>query len=109
MGAPELKVPEHPKSPQSSRVEFEDVSFTYDGAETPPLPCLLHSGAGTDCAWWASGGGKTTAASLIPRFWDAASGAVKVGGVDVRQIDPHVLMDQIAFVFQNSRLFKLHL
>ena len=53
-----------------------------------------------------SGGGKTTAASLIPRFWDAASGAVKVGGVDVRQIDPHVLMDQIAFVFQNSRLFK---
>ena len=53
-----------------------------------------------------SGGGKTTAASLIPRFWDATSGAVKVGGVDVRQIDPHVLMDQIAFVFQNSRLFK---
>ena len=53
-----------------------------------------------------SGGGKTTAASLIPRFWDATSGAVKVGGVDVRQIDPHVLMDQIAFVFQNSRLLK---
>ena len=53
-----------------------------------------------------SGGGKTTAASLIPRFWDVTSGAVKVGGVDVRHIDPHVLMDQIAFVFQNSRLFK---
>ena len=53
-----------------------------------------------------SGGGKTSAASLIPRFWDATSGMVKVGGVDVRQIDPHVLMDQIAFVFQNSRLFK---
>ena len=53
-----------------------------------------------------SGGGKTTAASLIPRFWDAASGVVEVGGVDVRQIDPHVLMDQVAFVFQNSRLFK---
>ena len=49
MCAPELKVPEQPKSPQSSRVEFEDVSFTYDGAETPrPLPCLLHGGAGTD-------------------------------------------------------------
>ena len=53
-----------------------------------------------------SGGGKTTAASLIPRFWDVSSGAVKVGGVDVRDMDPHVLMDQIAFVFQNSRLFK---
>ena len=53
-----------------------------------------------------SGGGKTTAASLIPRFWDVTSGMVKVGGADVRQIDPHVLMEQIAFVFQNSRLFK---
>ena len=53
-----------------------------------------------------SGGGKTTAASLIPRFWDVSSGAVLVGNVDVRDIDPHVLMDQIAFVFQNSRLFK---
>ena len=53
-----------------------------------------------------SGGGKTTAASLIPRFWDVSSGTVLVGGVDVRDIDPHVLMDQIAFVFQNSRLFK---
>ena len=53
-----------------------------------------------------SGGGKTTAASLIPRFWDADTGTVEVGGVDVRQIDPHVLMDQVAFVFQNNRLFK---
>ena len=53
-----------------------------------------------------SGGGKTTAASLIPRFWDVSSGAVEVGGVDVKQIDPHVLMDNIAFVFQNNRLFK---
>lgn len=53
-----------------------------------------------------SGGGKTTAASLIPRFWDVTDGAVKVGGVDVRQTDPHVLMDQVAFVFQNTHLFK---
>jgi ATP-binding cassette subfamily B protein len=53
-----------------------------------------------------SGGGKTTAASLIPRFWDVSDGAVEVGGVDVRDTDPHVLMDQVAFVFQNNRLFK---
>ena len=53
-----------------------------------------------------SGGGKTTAASLIPRFWDTTSGTVEVGGVDVKQIDPHVLMEQVAFVFQNNRLFK---
>ncbi|MGX8705805.1 MAG: ABC transporter ATP-binding protein, partial [bacterium] len=53
-----------------------------------------------------SGGGKTTAASLIPRFWDVSSGAVLVGSADVRKVDPHVLMNHIAFVFQNSRLFK---
>ena len=108
MCAPGLKVPEHPKSPQSSRVEFEDVSFTYDGAETPALSHVSFTAepGQTVALVGPSGGGKTTAASLIPRFWDAASGAVKVGGVDVRQIDPHVLMDQIAFVFQNSRLFK---
>ena len=53
-----------------------------------------------------SGGGKTTAASLIPRFWDVDSGSVAVGGVDVREIDPKVLMQQVAFVFQNNRLFK---
>ena len=101
-------MPEHPKSPQSSRVEFEDVSFTYDGAETPALSHVSFTAepGQTVALVGPSGGGKTTAASLIPRFWDATSGAVKVGGVDVRQIDPHVLMDQIAFVFQNSRLFK---
>ena len=53
-----------------------------------------------------SGGGKTTAASLIPRFWDTSSGEVLVGGVNVKNIDPHVLMDKVAFVFQNTRLFK---
>ena len=49
---------------------------------------------------------KRQAASLIPRFWDTTSGTVEVGGVDVTQIDPRVLMDQVAFVFQNNRLFK---
>ena len=108
MGAPELKNPEHPQKPRDSRVEFEDVSFTYDGAETPALSHVSFTAepGQTVALVGPSGGGKTTAASLIPRFWDATSGAVKVGGVDVRQIDPHVLMDQIAFVFQNSRLFK---
>ena len=108
MCAPELKVPEHPQFPGSSRVEFEDVSFTYDGAQTFALSHVSFTAepGQTVALVGPSGGGKTTAASLIPRFWDATSGVVKVGGVDVRQIDPHVLMDQIAFVFQNSRLFK---
>ena len=108
MDAPELKMPEHPKTPQNSRVEFKDVSFTYDGSETPALSHVTFTAepGQTVALVGPSGGGKTTAASLIPRFWDVTSGAVQVGGVDVRDMDPHVLMDQIAFVFQNSRLFK---
>ena len=53
-----------------------------------------------------SGGGKSTCASLIPRFWDATAGRVLVGGVDVRDIDPHELMDHVAFVFQTNKLFR---
>lgn len=108
MCAPELKAPEHPQAPQNSRVEFEDVNFIYDGSQTPALSHVSFTAepGQTIALVGPSGGGKTTAASLIPRFWDAASGVVKVGDVDVRLIDPHVLMDQIAFVFQNNRLFK---
>ena len=108
MNAPELQIPECPKAPQGSRVEFQDVSFAYDGAETPALSHVSFTAepGQTVALVGPSGGGKTTAASLISRFWDVSSGAVKVGGVDVRDMDPHVLMDQIAFVFQNSRLFK---
>ena len=108
MDAPELKIPKCPKAPQGSRIEFQDVSFAYDGAEMPALDQVSFTvePGQTVALVGPSGGGKTTAASLIPRFWDVSSGAVKVGGVDVRDMDPHVLMDQIAFVFQNSRLFK---
>ena len=108
MDAPTLEAPTHPRTPQGSRVEFQDVSFTYDGAELPALSHVSFSAepGQTVALVGPSGGGKTTAASLIPRFWDVTAGAVTVGGVDVREMDPHVLMDQIAFVFQNSRLFK---
>ena len=108
MEAPALPVPVHPQTPHGNEVAFRDVSFTYDGAEIPALSHVSFTAepGQTVALVGPSGGGKTTAASLIPRFWDAASGVVEVGGVDVRQIDPHVLMDQVAFVFQNSRLFK---
>ena len=108
MCAPTLKAPEHPQVPRGNRVEFKDVSFTYDGAETPALSHVSFTAepGQTVALVGPSGGGKTTAASLIPRFWDATSGVVEVGGVDVTRMDPHVLMDQVAFVFQNSRLFK---
>ena len=108
MSAPTLKITDHPKAPRDNSVAFDDVSFTYDGAELPALDHVSFSvkPGQTVALVGPSGGGKTTAASLIPRFWDVSSGAVKVGGVDVRDTDPHVLMDQVAFVFQNNRLFK---
>lgn len=108
MDAPTLSVPTQPKIPQGSQIAFRDVSFTYDGAQTPALSHVSFTAepGQTVALVGPSGGGKTTAASLIPRFWDVNSGTVLVGGVDVRNIDPHVLMDKIAFVFQNSRLFK---
>lgn len=108
MDAPTLAVPEHPQTPKDNRVVFRDVSFTYDGAQSPALSHVSFTAepGETVALVGPSGGGKTTAASLIPRFWDADTGTVEVGGVDVCQIDPHVLMDQVAFVFQNNRLFK---
>ena len=108
MDAPTLELPAHPKTPQGSRVVFDDVSFTYNGAAVPALSHVSFTAepGQTVALVGPSGGGKTTAASLIPRFWDVTDGTVQVGGVDVRQIAPHVLMEQIAFVFQNSRLFK---
>ena len=108
MDAPTLAVPEHPQTPKDNRVVFRDVSFTYDGAQSPALSHVSFTAepGETVALVGPSGGGKTTAASLIPRFWDADTGTVEVGGVDVRKVDPHVLMDQVAFVFQNNRLFK---
>lgn len=108
MDAPTLAVPEHPQTSKDNRVVFRDVSFTYAGGQIPALSHVSFTAepGQTVALVGPSGGGKTTAASLIPRFWDADSGTVEVGGVDVRKIDPHVLMDQVAFVFQNNRLFK---
>ena len=108
MNAPVLDVSEHPQLPTGNRVEFRDVSFTYEGSELPALENVSFTAESgqTVALVGPSGGGKTTAASLIPRFWDVSSGTVEVGGVDVRQIAPEILMDKIAFVFQNNRLFK---
>ena len=108
LSAPTLPVAASPQVPEGNGVTFEDVSFTYEGSELPALDHVSFSVSQgeTIALVGPSGGGKTTAASLVPRFWDADAGAVRVGGVDVRDIDPHVLMDRVAFVFQNTRLFS---
>lgn len=108
MGAPVLKVTDDPKTPKDNSVEFKEVSFSYEGSDHKALDHIsfrVEPGE-TIALVGPSGGGKTTAASLIPRFWDVDEGSVEVGEVDVRDIDPRVLMDQVAFVFQNDRLFK---
>ena len=108
MSAPTLEITGNPQTPQDNSVVFKDVSFTYDGSEMPALDHVSFrvDPGQTVALVGLSGGGKTTAASLIPRFWDVSAGSVEVGGVDVCKTDPHVLMDQVAFVFQNNRLFK---
>ena len=108
LAAPVVEAPAAPKVPRDNSVVLEDVSFTYEGADEPALDHVSFSvPAGVTVALVGpSGGGKTTAASLVPRFWDADSGRVAVGGVNVRQMDPHDLMDRVAFVFQANRLFS---
>lgn len=108
MSAPVFEPVRDTEEPRDNSVEFKDVSFTYEGSELPALEHVsFRAEPGQTIALVGpSGGGKTTAASLIPRFWDVSDGSVMVGGVDVRNIDHHVLMDKIAFVFQNVHLFK---
>ena len=94
--------------PADRGISFENVTFSYDGADRPALTNVsFHLPQGE--AWalvGPSGGGKTTIARLIPRFFDVQAGAVLLGGRDVRSIPTAELMEQISFVFQEVRLFK---
>ena len=103
-----LPEPANPKQPKDASVAFRNVTFTYPGTEEKSLDDVTFEiPAGKTVALvGASGSGKSTAAKLIPRFYDATNGQVLVGGVDVKEIDKQTLMNQIAFVFQNTKLFK---
>ncbi len=103
-----LPVVENPKTPQDASVEFKNVSFAYSTRKTLALDGVsfkVASGSVTALVG-KSGAGKSTVASLIPRFWDAQSGEILVGGVDVKDTVPKTLMEHVSFVFQDTFLFN---
>jgi ATP-binding cassette subfamily B protein len=108
LATPTLPVPADPvRGIGDADVEFSGVSFTYPGGDAPALrEVSLRCRPGTTTALVGpSGSGKTTVTRLIARFFDVDEGRVCVGGVDVRELDPGVLLDEIAIVFQDVYLF----
>ena len=102
-------VPEndHPRHPKDASVSLKDVHFSYDGKTDVIKGVSLKIQPGQMVAFVGpSGGGKSTLANLVCRFFDVQSGSVRVGEADVRDIPKEELMDTISFVFQNSRLLK---
>ena len=105
--APALSRPARPQSPKDSAVTFDHVTFSYDGTKNALEDISLTIGAGETAALVGpSGGGKSTLASLAARFFDPTSGAVSIGGVNVKDMDPGQLMNTVSFVLQNSHLIK---
>ena len=102
-----VSVSEQPRHPKDGSVSLRDVHFSYDG-KTDVIKGIsldIHPGQ-TVALVGPSGGGKSTLASLMVRFFDVQSGSVSIGGADVRDIPKADLMDTVSFVFQNSRLLK---
>ena len=96
------------KTPADNSVELSGVSFRYKDAKKNALEDIsLTIRPGEHVAFVGpSGGGKTTLASIVARFWDVENGSVKIGGVNVKDISKEELMDTVSFVFQDSRLLK---
>lgn len=94
--------------PTGNDITLDHVTFRYKGgAEDAIKDITLHVGAGETAALVGpSGGGKTTVAGLISRFWDVTGGSIQIGGVNVKDIPKETLMDTVAYVFQDSRLLK---
>lgn len=103
-----LKEPINPKVPENSSVEFKDVTFSYEKENVPAIKGVSFQmkEGNTVALVGPSGGGKSTVASLLSRFYDVDKGAILVGGEDVREIGTEELMKNISFVFQDSHLFK---
>ena len=102
-----VSVSGQPKHPKDGSVTLTDVRFSYDGEKDVINGVSMDIQPGQTVALVGpSGGGKSTLASLIVRFFDVGSGSIRVGGADVREIPKEELMDTVSFVFQNSRLLK---
>ncbi|MFD7549580.1 ABC transporter ATP-binding protein [Streptomyces sp. NPDC059816] len=108
LATPTLPMPAEPVNRvEEADVEFSNVTFTYPGGDAPAMKDVsLRCRPGTTTALVGpSGSGKTTVTRLIARFFDVDSGQVRVGGVDVRELDQAALLDEIAIVFQDVYLF----
>ena len=107
LDAAPVPVSSKPQHPQDGSVTLRDVHFSYDGKTDVIRGVSMDIRPGQTVAFVGpSGGGKSTLANLICRFFDVQSGSVRVGGADVRDVSKEELMDTISFVFQNSRLLK---
>lgn len=97
------------KVPSDTSIDIENISFSYQNTSTKAIDHLnMHIQAGQHIALVGpSGGGKTTVASLICRFFDVNEGSIKIGHVNVKDIEQKELMNQVSYVFQDSRLLKM--
>ena len=103
-----LHEPDAPASPQGFEITFDHVSFTYPNSQQEVLHDIsLTIPEGMTVAFVGhSGGGKSTLVSLIPRFYDVSRGSIRIGGVDIRQMDEATRMDLMSFVFQDAHLLN---
>ncbi len=107
LNAEPLPEPNVSEQPQEYSVELKNVTYSYDGEKNALEDISLRIEAGQTVAFVGpSGGGKTTLANVIARFFDPQRGTVSIGGINVRRIAKEELMDTVSFVFQNSRLIK---
>ncbi len=104
-----LSEPEKPLMPKDASICLDHVAFSYEGAKNRAVDDVtITIPAGAHVAFVGpSGGGKTTLASLVARFFDVAEGSIRIGDVDVKQISGKELMNQVSYVFQDSRLLKI--
>ena len=109
LATPVLPVPDAPAAAEGGEVVLDDVGFAYDphGPDTLSQVSMRIPQGTVTALVGRSGAGKSTLAALVPRFWDVRDGAVRVGGQDVRDLEPAALYRSVAFVFQGTRLVPM--